>query len=224
MRQVNRVPCHSTRVTCSCRFSLIVTWTTSCLRTVTWSTVFSTIGVHAAISASASSMVATKSTMVFLWVFVPSSLPSMSHLRFVKRTVANEMGSRVLLSLEQETARDGVKLTLPDPQEHLIENLAQRLNIRRIGWIFTDLVPDESKSGSGPVLHHRGNVVCSVSEERIHSSVSPSLSLEFLFLKCSRMYHRCLVPKQSSQRMQVFSRWILRFEICHCGGHRSVMH
>ena len=52
-----------------------------------------------------------------------------------------------------------MKLTLPDPQEALFEDLARRLNIRRIGWIFTDLVPDESKSGGGPVLHHRGNVV-----------------------------------------------------------------
>ncbi|CAF1024302.1 unnamed protein product [Rotaria sordida] len=58
----------------------------------------------------------------------------------------------------QETSRDSVKLNLPDPHEALIDDLARRLNIRRIGWIFTDLVPDESKSGSGPVLHHRGNV------------------------------------------------------------------
>ncbi len=59
----------------------------------------------------------------------------------------------------QETSRDSVKLNLPDPQEALIDDLARRLNIRRIGWILTDLVPDESKSGGGPVVHHRGNVV-----------------------------------------------------------------
>ena len=41
----------------------------------------------------------------------------------------------------------------------LMEDLARRLNIRRIGWIFTDLVPDENKSTGGSVLHHRGNVV-----------------------------------------------------------------
>ncbi|CAF1471724.1 unnamed protein product [Rotaria magnacalcarata] len=58
----------------------------------------------------------------------------------------------------QETSRDSVKLILPDPHEALINDLARRLNIRRIGWIFTDLIPDESKSGGGPVLHHRGNV------------------------------------------------------------------
>ncbi|CAF1251123.1 unnamed protein product [Adineta ricciae] len=58
----------------------------------------------------------------------------------------------------QETSRDSVKLNLPDPHEALIDDLARRLNVRRIGWIFTDLVPDESKSGGGPVLHHRGNV------------------------------------------------------------------
>jgi nuclear protein localization family protein 4 len=60
----------------------------------------------------------------------------------------------------QETSRDSVKLNLPDPHEALIDDLARRLNIRRIGWIFTDLIPDDSKSRGGPVLHHRGNVVC----------------------------------------------------------------
>lgn len=52
-----------------------------------------------------------------------------------------------------------MKLTIPDPQEKYIEDIAQRLNLRRIGWIFTDLIPDESKPGTGAVLHHRGNVV-----------------------------------------------------------------
>ncbi|CAF0908325.1 unnamed protein product, partial [Didymodactylos carnosus] len=56
----------------------------------------------------------------------------------------------------QETSRDGVKLTFPDPHEALIDDLSRRLNIRRIGWIFTDLLPDETKPGS--VLHHRGNI------------------------------------------------------------------
>lgn len=85
-----------------------------------------------------------------------------------------------------------MNLTLPDPQEALIEDLARRLNIRRIGWILTDLVPDETKSGGGPVIHHRGNVVSS----HLNTDYLPHLlSEEFLFLKCSRMYHGCMVPK-----------------------------
>jgi hypothetical protein len=40
-----------------------------------------------------------------------------------------------------------------------MDDLAQRLNMRRLGWIFTDLIPDENKSGPGPVIHHRGNMV-----------------------------------------------------------------
>lgn len=59
----------------------------------------------------------------------------------------------------QETSRDSVKLTLPDPQEDVIEQIAQRLNMVRVGWIFTDLIPDETRSGKGPVIHHRGNMV-----------------------------------------------------------------
>ena len=41
-----------------------------------------------------------------------------------------------------------------------MNDIANRLGIRRIGWIFTDLVPDDGQiGGGGPVLHHRGNVV-----------------------------------------------------------------
>ena len=57
----------------------------------------------------------------------------------------------------QETSRDSVKLTLPDPHEALIEDLAKRLNIQRLGWIFTDLLPNENQiDGGGTVLHYRG--------------------------------------------------------------------
>lgn len=53
-----------------------------------------------------------------------------------------------------------MKLTLPDPHEALIEDLAKRLNIQRLGWIFTDLLPNENQAGGGgTVLHYRGNVV-----------------------------------------------------------------
>lgn len=83
-----------------------------------------------------------------------------------------------------------MKLNLPDPQEALIEDLARRLNIRRIGWIFTDLVPDESKSGGGPVLHHRGNVVCKPRTTIIYFCFN-----RIPFFKCSRMSYGCLVSK-----------------------------
>ena len=62
----------------------------------------------------------------------------------------------------QETSRDSVKLTLPDPQEGFIDDLAQRLNMCRIGWIFTDLIPDETQVNKGLVTHHRGNMVRSM--------------------------------------------------------------
>ncbi|CAF1290011.1 unnamed protein product [Adineta ricciae] len=57
----------------------------------------------------------------------------------------------------QETSKDEVQLVLPDPRETLVENLAHRLGLRRIGWIFTDLIPNNKRMGDGPVLHHRGN-------------------------------------------------------------------
>jgi len=52
----------------------------------------------------------------------------------------------------QESSRDHLKL-LPDPKEDLVEEIADRLGLRKVGWIFTDLVP---LPGSGMVKSHRG--------------------------------------------------------------------
>ncbi|CAF3996879.1 unnamed protein product [Rotaria magnacalcarata] len=57
----------------------------------------------------------------------------------------------------QETSKDSVQLIFPDPQEATIHKVAYRLGIRRIGWIFTDLIPNDKRSGTGPVIHHRGS-------------------------------------------------------------------
>ncbi|CAF0810758.1 unnamed protein product [Rotaria sp. Silwood1] len=58
----------------------------------------------------------------------------------------------------QETSKDSVELIVPDPHEDIVDELAYCLGIRRIGWIFTDLIPDDKRSGAGPVIHHRGNM------------------------------------------------------------------
>ena len=39
----------------------------------------------------------------------------------------------------QESTRDHLKI-LPDPKEDLVEEIAAQLGLRRVGWIFTDLV------------------------------------------------------------------------------------
>jgi len=51
----------------------------------------------------------------------------------------------------QESSRDHLKI-LPDPKDEIIEEIATNLGLRRVGWIFTDLVP---LAGSG------GKVKCS---------------------------------------------------------------
>ncbi|CAF2958535.1 unnamed protein product [Rotaria sp. Silwood2] len=58
----------------------------------------------------------------------------------------------------QETSKDNVQLMFPDPHEDIVDELAYRLGICRIGWIFTDLIPDDKRSGTGPVIHHRGSM------------------------------------------------------------------
>lgn len=53
----------------------------------------------------------------------------------------------------QSSSRDSVQLA-PDPREALLEELAQRLGLRRVGWIFTDLLPLDTAAGT--VQHIRG--------------------------------------------------------------------
>ncbi|XP_046391549.1 nuclear protein localization protein 4 homolog [Ischnura elegans] len=52
----------------------------------------------------------------------------------------------------QESTRDSVSL-LPDEREDDVENLAFQIGLRRVGWIFTDLVADDIKKGT--VKHFR---------------------------------------------------------------------
>ncbi|CAB3239018.1 unnamed protein product [Arctia plantaginis] len=53
----------------------------------------------------------------------------------------------------QVSSRDGVSLQ-PDPRESLLTALVQRLGLRRVGWIFTDLLPLDVATGT--VKHIRG--------------------------------------------------------------------
>lgn len=51
----------------------------------------------------------------------------------------------------QEGSKDTLKL-LPDPKEEIIEEIAANLGLRRVGWIFTDLIP----MSGGKVKSYRG--------------------------------------------------------------------
>jgi len=47
----------------------------------------------------------------------------------------------------QESSRDKIQL-LPDDREELVEQLAAQLGLVRVGWIFTDLLPDDLQIGT----------------------------------------------------------------------------
>lgn len=47
----------------------------------------------------------------------------------------------------QESNRDFVRL-LPDHNETIVNYIAERLGIRRVGWIFTDLIPEDIQKGT----------------------------------------------------------------------------
>lgn len=47
----------------------------------------------------------------------------------------------------QESTKDSIKL-LPDEKESIVDELARSLNLKRVGWIFTDLIADDVKKGT----------------------------------------------------------------------------
>lgn len=56
----------------------------------------------------------------------------------------------------QTTSISQIELTLPDPNQDKINNLARKLGLKCIGWIFTDLLKmDDPRKGT--VQNYRGN-------------------------------------------------------------------
>ncbi|XP_076243670.1 nuclear protein localization 4 isoform X2 [Calliopsis andreniformis] len=47
----------------------------------------------------------------------------------------------------QESAKDNIRL-LPDERQNLVDELAHLLNLKKVGWIFTDLIADDVKKGT----------------------------------------------------------------------------
>lgn len=58
----------------------------------------------------------------------------------------------VIYEPPQESSRDSVHL-LKDEREELVNQIGAALGIRRIGWIFTDLLPEDVQKGT--VKHTR---------------------------------------------------------------------
>ena len=57
----------------------------------------------------------------------------------------------------QMASRNSVEL-LEDAQEEFVNEVALKLGLRPVGWIFTDLIPNEN----GTVKHFRGTIVNSI--------------------------------------------------------------
>lgn len=53
----------------------------------------------------------------------------------------------------QESTANYVKLTLPDKNEQAVEQLARKLGLERVGWIFIDLISQDAAKGT--VKHFR---------------------------------------------------------------------
>jgi len=53
----------------------------------------------------------------------------------------------------QESSKDTLRI-LPDPNDEIVEEAASKMGLRKVGWIFTDLVP--SATTANKVKHFRG--------------------------------------------------------------------
>lgn len=68
------------------------------------------------------------------------------HMRIVITTLVIIIREMCLVEL-QESTKDKIQL-LPDDKEQLVEELAAKLGLRRVGWIFTDLLPEDLQKGT----------------------------------------------------------------------------
>lgn len=63
----------------------------------------------------------------------------------------------------QESTKDSVKL-LPDTNIALVDDISRKLCIRRVGWIFTDLMPEDLKKGTVRYTRHEKSYYLSAQE------------------------------------------------------------
>ena len=54
----------------------------------------------------------------------------------------------------QESSRDFVRLLSPDKHASDVEFIANELGLKRIGWVFTDLIPEDIQKGTVKHLRH----------------------------------------------------------------------
>ena len=67
---------------------------------------------------------------------------------------------------------------LPDPKEDQVSEVASRLGLRPVGWIFTDLVAADLSKGT--VKNFRGNIVCIL-----------LFSCLLISMENLKLYHKC---------------------------------
>lgn len=99
-----------------------------------------------------------------------------------------------LVFVEQTCTKNSIELH-EDPNEQLVDELAAELGLRRVGWIFTDLVALDLTKGT--VKHTRGNLVRTI-----------------LFIVAMALLAVCLTEKMLILYLILLSSWGCRlFEV-----------
>merc|ERR1712055_665146 len=52
----------------------------------------------------------------------------------------------------QESSKDTLRI-LPDPNDEIVEEAASKMGLRKVGWIFTDLVPSATTANKVKVMN-----------------------------------------------------------------------
>jgi nuclear protein localization family protein 4 len=85
-----------------------------------------------------------------------SSCPCLSCLKVTHVIITTHFRARVAAIYEppQENSRDTIKFDIHNPKVGIVNEIAKTLGLRCVGWIFTDLLPEDTSKGT--VKHVRG--------------------------------------------------------------------
>lgn len=111
----------------------------------------------------------------------------------------------------QESAKDSIRL-LPDDRAKLVDEIASLLNIKKIGWIFTDLLADDVKKGTVNAIplihasfHRRVNLIPLINSISLIYSGKTHSKRRKSFFVCSRVHNGWTFPKPVPEPLSFLS-------------------
>ena len=70
--------------------------------------------------------------------------------------------------LPQESSKDTLRI-LPDPNDEIVEEAAAKMGLRKVGWIFTDLVASATTANKVELEHILKTIDCLLESQHLIS-------------------------------------------------------